>query len=69
MEVIAGFVLRKIEEEPISEQVKLYDALSQVLTAPADREAAKQIVQHLSSTAALQLEFSTSLLSKLPSIQ
>lgn len=56
LKVVVDFALKGAEASPVSEQIKLYQALGEVLPAPRDAAAAKEIAKTLSRAAALQLE-------------
>ena len=55
--ILARAVAEKIGEFPVSERIKIYQALGESLAADDTRGAAKELARILSQAAAMELDF------------
>jgi len=55
--VLARAAAEKIGEFPLSERIKIYQALGESLPQNAARDAARELARVLSQAAAMELEF------------
>ena len=55
--IIEAFIKRNLSSAPISEQIKVYEALSVIMPGKAERQLAEEIAFTLSEAEKLQLDF------------
>lgn len=65
LKILVDFVTARLGERPLDEQIRIYQALAEIMPTKAEREKASKIALVLSEALAAQLDFSKQLFREL----